>query len=63
MWMPILLSASTDTVVKGYYFILGGLVPIANSDQTAARIPQLITSIQTHSPKEIIIALAVHPGR
>ncbi|MCY4576923.1 MAG: hypothetical protein OXB96_00610 [Candidatus Kaiserbacteria bacterium] len=56
-----MLAASTDAVVQGYYFILGGLVPIANSNQTSARIPQLITSVKTHSPKEIIIALAVHP--
>ena len=55
------LSASTNALVQGYYFILGGLIPIANSEQTTARIPQLLTSIQTHSPSEIILAFSAHP--
>ena len=56
-----MLAASASAVIQGYYFILGGLIPIANSEQTSARVPQLITSVETHNPKEIIIALAVHP--
>ena len=56
-----MLSASTNTLIQAYYFILGGLIPIANSDQTTARIPQLTASIQAHNPSEIIIALSVHP--
>ena len=55
------LDTSTGNLIQAYYFILGGLVPIANSDQTAARIPQLIESIETYQPTEIIIALSVHP--
>ena len=56
------LAASTDTLLQAWYFILGGLIPIANSDYTPqVRIPQLLTAIQTHQPSEIIIALSVHP--
>ena len=55
------LAASINAVVQGYYFILGGLIPIANSDRTHIRLSGLINSIQTHGPSEVIIALSVHP--
>ncbi len=56
-----MLATSIHSIIQGYYFILGGLIPIANSDQTRVRIPQLITSIQTNKPSEIIIAFSIHP--
>ena len=43
------------------YFILGSLIPIANSDAAKARVPQLTKTVQKNQPKEIIIALSVHP--
>lgn len=55
------LATTIQDNIQGYYFILGGLIPIANSDQIKVRIPQLITSIQTNKPSEIIIAFSVHP--
>ena len=55
------LASSTDNVIRGYYFILGGLIPIADSNRTQARLPHLSASIQKHKPTEIIIALSVHP--
>lgn len=55
------LAASAHAVIRGYYFVLGGLIPIANSDEIQVRLPQLIASIETHAPSEIIIALSVHP--
>ena len=56
-----MLATSIQSILQGYYFILGGLIPIVNSDQARVRIPQLITSIQTNKPSEIIIAFSVHP--
>ena len=56
-----MLFSSIDTLVRAYYFILGGLVPIVDNTQSPARIPQLISSVQNHQPSEIIIALSVHP--
>ena len=55
------LAASTQNIIQGYYFILGQLIPIANSAQTHTRLPQLMRSIETHHPAEIIIALSAHP--
>ena len=56
-----MLATSIHSIIQGYYFILGGLIPIANSNQAKVRIPQLITSIQTNKPSEIIIAFSIHP--
>ena len=55
------LSVSIGTFMEGYYFVLGGLIPIANSNHTHVRTPQLINSVKTHKPNEIIIALSAHP--
>lgn len=55
------LAVSIGTSVQGYYFVLGGLIPIANSDEMSVRMPQLLQSIETHIPSEIIIALSAHP--
>lgn len=55
------LALSAGNIIQAYYFVLGGLIPIANNNQTQVRLPQLITSVQTHGPSEIIIALSVHP--
>ena len=56
-----MLTTAIQSIIQGYYFILGGLIPIANSDEANVRIPQLITSIKTNKPTEIIIAFSVHP--
>lgn len=55
------LTSSVPNSIQGYYFILGGLIPIANSNKAKVRIPQLINSIKTNKPSEIIIAFSVHP--
>ena len=43
------------------YFILGGLIPIARRTKDIVRIPQLVKIISEKKPKEIILALSVHP--
>lgn len=55
------LMASIQNKENTRYFILGSLIPIANSDSTKTRVPQLIKTAQKNQPKEIIIALSVHP--
>ena len=56
-----MLATAIQSIIQGYYFILGGLIPIANSNEAKVRIPQLINSIKTNEPSEIIIAFSVHP--
>lgn len=55
------LIASSGNVVEACYFILGGLIPIANSEQKQVRTSQLIQSVRERQPTEVIIALSVHP--
>ena len=43
------------------YFVLGGLIPIAREISARVRIDSLFKRIETMKPKEIIIALSVHP--
>ena len=55
------LTNSIGETFNGYYFILGDLIPIAADTQKNTRMPQLINSIKTHEPSEVIIALSAHP--
>ena len=55
------LSSSIGDTLQGYYFILNGLIPIAGENRKNTRVPQLITSIKTHKPTEIVIAFSAHP--
>ena len=55
------LMTSVNKKEKIRYFILGSLIPIANSDTGKTRVSQLIKTIQKKQPKEVIIALSVHP--
>ena len=43
------------------YFVLGGLIAIANGEPKQGRIPHLITLLRTEKIREVIIALSVHP--
>lgn len=56
-----ILSSSIGDTLQGYYFVLNGLIPIADEHQKNTRIPQLINSIKTHKPTEIVIAFSAHP--
>lgn len=55
------LEASMDRTLRARYFILGTLIPIADSKTTHVRVPRLISVIQKKQLTEIIIALSVHP--
>ncbi len=55
------LLASADGNLHTHYFVFGGLIPIANDTSDHVRIQQLMETIKTKKPKEIIIAFSVHP--
>ena len=55
------METSVDQDVKARYFILGGLIPIADENTPRVRLPQLSDAIRKKQPTEIVIALSVHP--
>ncbi len=56
-----MLAKSAQAVPHSRYFVLGGLIPIANSDTSHLRLSQLLTAIGNRRPKEIILAMSMHP--
>ena len=55
------IRRSMNEIPHARYFILGGLIAIANTDAGRTRIPNLIQLLKRKSIKEIVIALSVHP--
>ena len=55
------LYDSITPEMNAHYFILGGLIPIANDDESRVRLLQMTRAVRSKRPKEIIIALSVHP--